>query len=44
MKGLAVVWRHDVPAGHKQETLVDGLAGRSVHVRALGTVMNVLCA
>jgi len=40
MKGLAVLWRHDVPTGHKQEALVEGLAGLTVYVRARRTVMN----
>jgi len=40
MKGLAVLWHHDVPAGHKQGALVEGLAGHTVYVRAPRTVMN----
>jgi hypothetical protein len=41
-KGLAVLWRLDVPFGKQQETLLEGLAGRTVHVRARKTVIKVL--
>jgi hypothetical protein len=40
MKSLAVLWLRDVPAGHKQEVLEEGLAGQIVYVRARRTVMK----